>query len=162
AGGAVVPRGPMRVALVAIWAFAAWTLLSTVWAQSPALAWEGADRTILYAALVTLALLTLAPARRLAVVGHAVVGGISLLALVSGPLLEPYDAFTAGKGAANPEAIRHAANALSLVTVGAFAIAFLLVLLDNGLRAPQLERGRHLARAGLAGIALVVLVGGLV
>src|SRR3954453_12563460 len=56
AGGAVVPRGPVRVALVAIWAFAAWTLFSATWAQSAALAWEGANRTILYAALATLAL----------------------------------------------------------------------------------------------------------
>jgi O-antigen ligase len=271
AGGAVVPAGPIRIALVAIWAFAGWTLLSATWAESASLAWQGADRTILYAALATLALLTVAPARRLALVGYAVVAGIAILALVtllrmrangpdlflagrldspvgyrngtaalfafpvwplvvvaavrgrrpplraaafaaavlclglafvtqsrgvalglvcggavalalgpdrvrrawlalfalgvvaivSGPLLEPYDAFTAGQGPANADAISHAASALTLATLGAFAGFFLASLLDNGLRAPQLERGRHLAAAGLAVVVLVGLIGGL-
>src|SRR4051794_35351705 len=83
AGGTVLPRGPARMAVIAIWAFAGWTLLSGAWAESPSLAWQGADRTILYAALVTLALLLLAPARRLAFVGQASVAGISLLAAVT-------------------------------------------------------------------------------
>src|SRR4051794_28698317 len=99
AGGAVVPRGAVRVAVMAIWAFAAWTLLSGAWAQSPSLAWQGAGRTILYAALVTLALLVLAPPRRLAIVGQATVVGITLLALVTLVRMRSHgpDLFLAGR-----------------------------------------------------------------
>lgn len=271
ARGAVLPRGPVQVAVLAIWAFAGWTLLSGAWADSPSLAWQGGGRTILYAALITLALLTIADASRLALVGHATVAGISILALVtllrmrshgpdlflagrldspvgyrngtaalfafpvwplivtaavrgrtpalralnfsaavlclglafatqsrgvalglfcggvvalllgpdrirrawiavavvvavaivSGQLLEPYDAFTAGKGPADPAAIDNSASALTLVTLAALVIAFMLALLDNGLRAPQLERLRHVAAAGLAVLAVVGVVGAL-
>ena len=83
AGGTALPRGPLRIALFAAWGFAAWTLMSMLWAQSPALAWEGANRTILFAALASLALLSPAPARQLAFVGHALVAGIALLAVVT-------------------------------------------------------------------------------
>src|SRR5829696_7792188 len=63
ASGAVwIERGPRLVAVIAFWAFAAWTLLSATWAESSALAWEGACRTILYAALVTIAMAV--PGRR--------------------------------------------------------------------------------------------------
>src|SRR3954467_13345816 len=51
AGGTTMPRGALRVALFAAWGFAGWTLVSMLWADSPALAWVGANRTILYAAL---------------------------------------------------------------------------------------------------------------
>jgi hypothetical protein len=272
ASGAVLLPGPVRVAVIAIWAFAGWTLLSGAWAESPALAWEGGNRTILYAALVTLALLMLAPPRRLAFVGQLTVVGIALLALVtlirmrsngphlflagrldspvgyrngtaalfafpvwplivtaavrgsrpgaraaafaaavlclglafatqsrgvalglvcggvialalgpdrvrrawiaivvvgfvaviSGPLLEPYDAFIAGKGAANAAAIRHASSALTIATVLALVLGFLGALLDNGLRAPQLARLRSVATAGLVVVVVVGALGALV
>lgn len=48
--------GALAVAVAAIWAFAAWTMLSAAWADSAAAAWEGAARAIFYAALFTLAL----------------------------------------------------------------------------------------------------------
>src|SRR4051812_44211605 len=83
AGGTIVADPWLRGAAFAIWAFAAWTLLSSLWAESPSLAWQGAARTLLYAALATLALLTIAPRHRLALVGYAAVAGISLLALVT-------------------------------------------------------------------------------
>src|SRR5262245_1806614 len=56
AGGIRVDRGPLTIAVGLMWGFAAWTLLSSLWAQSAALAWEGADRTILYAAILTVPL----------------------------------------------------------------------------------------------------------
>jgi hypothetical protein len=269
AGGTAMPRGALRVALFAIWAFAAWTLLSMLWSESPALAWEGANRTILYAALASLALLAAAPPRQLAFVGHALVAGISLLAVVtllrmrasgpdlflagrldspvgyrngtaalfafpvwpliviaatrgrspglragalawavlclglafatqsrgvalglacgglvalslgpdrvrrawlallvigavaavSGPLLEPYDAFTATGNAADTTAIRHAADALTGITVLAFIIGFAIGLLDNGLRQAQLVPLQRAAGIGLALIAVVGVIG---
>lgn len=273
AGGAIVPRGPIRAAVAAIWAFAGWTLLSGAWADSPSLAWQGADRTILYAALATLALLLVASPARLALVGQATVIGISILAVVTlarmlahggpdlflagrldspvgyrngtaalfafpawplvvtaavrgrnpslralafaaavlclglsfstqsrgvalglacggvlalalGPdrvrrawlalavvgvialishsLLEPYDAFINGTGPQNATAIHDAASALVLATVAALVVAFLLALLDNGLRAPQVARLRSLAAAGLVVVVVVGIGGALV
>lgn len=270
-GGTAMPRGALRVALYAAWAFAAWSLLSMFWAESPALAWEGANRTILYAALASLALLTAAPPRQLAFVGHALVAGISLLAVitllrmrangpdlflagrldspigyrngtaalfafpvwpliviaatrgrspalragalawavlclglsfatqsrgvalglvcgglvalalgpdrvkrawlalivvgavaaVSGPLLEPYDAFTQAGSAADPDAIRHTANALTGITVLVFLGGFAMALLDNGLRQPQLVPLQRAAGVGLALVAIVAVGGAL-
>src|SRR4051794_19063532 len=83
ARGATVAPGPLRVAVVAIWGFATWTLLSGLWAESASLAWQGAARTVFYAGLATLALLTIAPRERLAFVGQAAVAGISVLAFVT-------------------------------------------------------------------------------
>src|SRR5262245_65892877 len=54
-GGIRIEPGPRRLAVAAIWAFAAWVALSALWADSAALAWEGAARTVLYASAVTLA-----------------------------------------------------------------------------------------------------------
>src|SRR5215813_7366177 len=56
AGGIRIDRGPLSIAVGLVWAFAAWTLLSALWADSPAAAWEGAARTILYAAVITVPL----------------------------------------------------------------------------------------------------------
>src|SRR5829696_3920206 len=61
-GGVRIERGPRLVAVIALWGLATWTLLSASWAESSALAWEGACRTILYAALVTIAMAV--PGRR--------------------------------------------------------------------------------------------------
>src|SRR3954470_10507653 len=64
---ALAPRVPLRgtaMALVAAaWAYALWSLLSVTWAESPGRAVEGAGRNLLYAALVSLPLVTL-PDRR--------------------------------------------------------------------------------------------------
>ncbi|HEX3173432.1 MAG TPA: O-antigen ligase family protein [Solirubrobacterales bacterium] len=48
-------RRAALVALVAIWLFAAFTMLSAAWSSTPGDAWEGAARAIFYAALFTLA-----------------------------------------------------------------------------------------------------------
>lgn len=50
--------GPLAWAVGAVWAFAAFVMLSALWAESAAEAWEGAARTIFYAALFTLAVAT--------------------------------------------------------------------------------------------------------
>lgn len=67
-------RGPRLVAVIAIWAFAAWTALSATWSASPGDAVEGACRAFLYAGLFTLPVATLADrvaARRLAALAGA-------------------------------------------------------------------------------------------
>ncbi len=80
AGGIRIEPGPRLLAAIAIWAFAGWTALSAVWADSAGLAAEGAARTVLYAALVTAALAI--PSRRLALrVGSLVIGAIAVIVL---------------------------------------------------------------------------------
>jgi tetratricopeptide (TPR) repeat protein len=81
-GGIQIERGPRLVALVAIWAFAGWTMLSAAWADSAALAWEGAARTILYASAITLALAI--PTRRQAFpVGAIVIAGVGAITAIT-------------------------------------------------------------------------------
>lgn len=56
AGTLALPRRRSLVlAVAAIWAFAAFAMLSAAWAESAGDAWEGAARAIFYAALFTLA-----------------------------------------------------------------------------------------------------------
>ncbi|HET7573492.1 MAG TPA: O-antigen ligase family protein, partial [Solirubrobacterales bacterium] len=49
------PRGALLIATAAIWAIAAYTLLTAAWSASAALAWEEAARMSFYAALWTVA-----------------------------------------------------------------------------------------------------------
>jgi O-antigen ligase len=83
AGGMRAADRPARVALACIWAFAAWTLLSALWAESPGRALEGGGRTLLYAALVTLALATLASPAQARRVGALLVAGVAGIAAVT-------------------------------------------------------------------------------
>src|SRR5947209_16403480 len=60
-GALVVPRAftfpasaPARVVVGSIWVLALWARLSLLWVKSSVSAFEGADRMILYAAIVTL------------------------------------------------------------------------------------------------------------
>lgn len=269
ANGLALPRrGPLLVALAAIWCLAALTLVSAAWSESPAAAWEGGARMLLYAALFTLAvavagtvrgewwrwlatglvtavvaiaavallrilfegvdvflagrlnapvgyrngtaalfafavwpMLGLAARRgttsglraaafaaavlllglafltqsRGVLLGLAAGGAVSLLigpdrvrrcwlalaaaavvALASGALLEPFDAFDGGTGTVGDAEVRDAAVALLLATAGAFLAALLLAVLDNGLRADLRARLRaeRLAAAALAVLAL--------
>jgi len=82
AGGIVLDRGPLSIAVVLIWAFAAWTLLSALWAESAARAWEGADRTILYAAVVTVPL-ALRGRRQALWVGQGIFFGVGAVAVIT-------------------------------------------------------------------------------
>ena len=80
--GAVVPRTrPAQVALAAIWALAAWTLVSALWSDAPGGAWDQTNRTILYAALVSLALTAIPGRREGRVVATVLVGGVFVVAL---------------------------------------------------------------------------------
>jgi hypothetical protein len=82
--GATRPVGrPIVVALVAIWAFAAWSLLSATWADSTALALEGGSLAVLYAALATVGLIAVPGARQMRAIGYGLVAGVALIAVVT-------------------------------------------------------------------------------
>jgi O-Antigen ligase len=82
AGGIQLDRGPLSVAMGLFWAFAAWTLLSSLWADSAARAWEGAARTILYAAVITVPL-ALRGRRQALWVGQGIFFGVGAVAVVT-------------------------------------------------------------------------------
>jgi O-antigen ligase/polysaccharide polymerase Wzy-like membrane protein len=92
-------RGALAAALAAIWAFAAFTLLSAAWSQSPADAWEGAARAIFYAAMFTLAVAVPAAGRGRGWVGAGLVLGVVAIGLASEVRLLSGDtgAFLAGR-----------------------------------------------------------------
>jgi O-Antigen ligase len=82
AGGIHMDRGPLSIAVALVWAFAAWTLLSSVWAESAARAWEGAARTILYAAVITVPL-ALRGRRQALWVGQGIFFGVGAVAVIT-------------------------------------------------------------------------------
>jgi hypothetical protein len=85
AGGIQLDRGPLSIAVGLVWAFTAWTLLSALWADSPARAWEGAALTMLYAAVITVPL-ALRGRRQALWVGQAIffgVGGVAVITLIA-------------------------------------------------------------------------------
>src|SRR4051794_21900158 len=82
-GGARMPGRALTVALCAAWALAGWSLLSMTWADSPADAWEGASRLVLYAGLLTIPAVVLPSRRSLAMAGWGVVGGIAVIAVLT-------------------------------------------------------------------------------
>jgi hypothetical protein len=98
-GGLSRPAGPVLIAVVAIWAFTAWVLLSALWSDSPARAWEGGARTALYAALLTLALLSLPDRRQVRVIGTGIVLGTVAIAVftLARMLIGGLDTFLAGR-----------------------------------------------------------------
>jgi O-antigen ligase len=83
AGGLSVRGRAAQVAVAAIWAFAAWVLLSTLWAESAGRALEGSGRTLLYAALFTVAIAAPVRGRTAAGLGLAVVGGVVAVAAIT-------------------------------------------------------------------------------
>jgi len=167
AGGLRAADRSARVALAFVWAFAGWTLLSALWAESPGRALEGGGRTLLYAALVTLALATLADPRQARRVGALVVAGVTAIAavtvvemLTNGPLQ-----FLAGR-LDDPVGYRNATACL-------FAFAFWPLVAAAARRDPGVAlRGLALGGAtlmlGLAfltqarGVVLGLVLGGVV
>ncbi|HEY6638860.1 MAG TPA: O-antigen ligase family protein [Solirubrobacterales bacterium] len=97
-GGIHVDRGALSVAVGLVWAFAAWTLLSSIWAESAARAWEGAARTILYAAVITVPL-ALRGRRQALWVGQGIFAGVGLVAVITliALLANGPDLFVAGR-----------------------------------------------------------------
>lgn len=92
-------RGPLALAVGAIWVFAAYTMLSAAWSESPSAAWEGAALAIFYAALFTLAVATPAAGRGRAWIGAGLVLGVVATGLISEVRLLAGDtgAFLAGR-----------------------------------------------------------------
>jgi O-antigen ligase len=92
-------RGALRLAVGAIWVFAAYTVLSAAWSESPSAAWEGAALAIFYAALFTLAVATPATGRARAWIGAGLVLGVVASGLISEVRLLTGDtgAFLAGR-----------------------------------------------------------------
>jgi hypothetical protein len=86
--GALLARGRLAfnsrsviVALSGIWGLAAWSLLSMLWAQSSASAFQAGDRMCLYAAIATLPFVVPVSRRALAAAGWSIMVGISGIAL---------------------------------------------------------------------------------
>src|SRR5215210_2309652 len=104
--GLELPSPPRRVqlAIALIGAYAAWSYLSISWAERPALAWEGANRSALYA--LVLALLALWPleawaGRALIALFGLGVGGIALVQLLeAASAAQPLQYFTDARLAA--------------------------------------------------------------
>jgi tetratricopeptide (TPR) repeat protein len=98
-GGLTVPERAGRIALVALWGFAAWALLSVLWAESPGRAVEGAGRTVLYAALFTVPCAMTWTGRSAARVGALLMAGIGVIAAVTfvEVLADPNPLFLAGR-----------------------------------------------------------------
>jgi O-antigen ligase len=92
-------RGALVVALAAIWAFSAYTMLSAAWSQSADAAWEGAARAIFYAALFTIAVAAPAGRGPRLWVGAGLVLGVVATGLVAEMRLLAGDtgAFLAGR-----------------------------------------------------------------
>ncbi len=166
AGGLRIERGPFAVAAAAFWGLAAWTALSALWAESPALAWEGAARTTLYAALVTL--VATLPGRRQALrVGSGIVAGVAVIAAITLVRLhaDALDMFLAGR-LDEPIGYRNA-----VATLFAFAFWPLIGVAAERGRTPPL-RAVAIAAAVLAlglafltqsrGVLIAIVIGGIV
>ena len=151
AGGARPVSRPIKVALSAVWGFAAWTLLSAAWADSPALAWEGGALAVLYAALVTVALVAVPGPRQMNMIGAGLVGGVVLLAILT--LLrmhaEGTELFVAGR-LDSPVGYRNATAAL-------FALAFwpLIGLAVTRGRNPSLRAAAFASAVLCLGLAFI-------
>ena len=82
-GGMRLPGVWGRVAVAAIWALAAWSMLSMLWAASAGDAWIGSARNLLYAALFTLPIVLNPERRGLELLGAGLLVGIAVIALIT-------------------------------------------------------------------------------
>ena len=144
--GRLAPAPGSRLAIVLFAAFTAWAFLSIIWAEVPADAWDGANRTLLY--LLAFALFALLPWR--GPTGAIVLGGhsvaIGVLALVTlGDLAGAADPVLGliGGRLAEPTGYHNATAALLL---SAF---FPALLLASRSELPWWTRGPLLAAAGV-------------
>jgi O-antigen ligase len=83
---------------------------------------------------------------------------VGAVAIASGSLLEPYQAFDAGAGVATAGDIRAAATALLVLVAASFLLAAFLFVFDNGLRSGALDRRMRVV--GVAGLVLVATAAG--
>jgi O-antigen ligase len=139
-------RGPALAMVAAVWLFAVWSVVSVAWGDSPARAIEGGARNLLYAALVSLPLLTL-PTRAAAVrVAQFLTAGLGalVLATLAAALADGAGLFLAGRLDA-PVGYRNGSAAL-------FALAFWPLACVAARR-----RAHALLRAACFAAALVAL-----
>ena len=138
--------GAALAAVGALFAYAMWTLLSVSWADAPGRAVEGAGRTLLYAALFAVPVLTL-PTRRSAAFAAGLVtagAGIVVAATAVACAVHGADWFLAGR-LDDPVGYRNGTAAL-------FALAFWPLL------AAAARRATHpLLRAGCFSLAVTAL-----
>lgn len=161
--------GPL-VAVAALWALAAWALVSALWGDSPQSAVQGGSRLLLYAGLFTLPLVTLherGAARRVA--GLAL-GGLALLvaATCTYVLIDGEAAFLAGR-LDDPIGYRNGSAALFVIAFWPLlclsaarrvapplrAAAFALCLLALGLAFLTQSRGALIGFAAGGAVALL-------
>jgi O-antigen ligase len=168
ASGALwVPERAARIALLALWGFAAWTLLSAIWADSPSRALEGAGRTALYASLFTVPCAMTWNGRNAARVGGLLVASLATIAGVTlvELLADPESLFLAGR-LDDPVGYRNATACLFAVAFWPLVSAAAHRQLSPVLRAPAFSAGALVL--GLAfltqarGVALGLLLGGAV
>jgi O-Antigen ligase len=151
-------RGPALAMVAAVWLFAIWSLASAAWGHSPARAFEGGARNLLYAALVSLPLLTL-PTRAWAVrAAQLLTAGLGtlVLATLAAALTDGAGLFLAGRLDA-PVGYRNGSAAL-------FALTFWpLACVAATRRAPALLRAACFAAALVAlGLAFLTQSRGVV
>jgi hypothetical protein len=139
-------RGAALAMAAALWAFAAWSLLSVTWSETPAPGLEGAGRNLLYAALASLPLLTL-PSRSWAVAtGRLLAAGAGALVVLTfiACLADGTNQFLGGR-LNDPVGYRNGSAAL-------FALAFWPLLCVAAQR-----RMHALVRAACFGTAVLAL-----
>ncbi|HVS29419.1 MAG TPA: O-antigen ligase family protein [Solirubrobacteraceae bacterium] len=111
--------GPARVALVALLAFTAWSYLSITWADAKGIAWDGANRTLLYLVIFSLLSgLRLGVGRSAAVLGTWALGttALAVLVLIQLPHV-PGVPVVLGPGLANPVGYTNAEAAIWLMAI---------------------------------------------
>jgi hypothetical protein len=164
--------GPPLVAVAAIWMLAAWSLASALWGASPESAGEHGARTLLYAGLFALPLVTLRDRRSVQTVAAAALGGLAVITIGTfvHVLLDDESAFLAGR-LDDPIGYRNGTAALfvlafwPLLCVAATrkvstllrAPAFAIALLALGMALMTQSRGALIGF--VAGGAVAVLVG---
>lgn len=158
--------GAARVACIALWAYAGWSLASVLWADSPGRAFEGAALNGFYAGLFTLPLVLLddrVTARRLAFVVTGALGAVTIATAVA-VAVSGADLFLAGR-LDDPIAYRNGTAALFA------AAAWPLICAAAARGLSPVTRGAALGTAAIAlalafltqsrGVALGFAVGGL-
>ena len=166
-GGLFVPERAARVALLGLCGFAAWTLLSALWADSPGNALEGAGRTALYAALITVPCAMTWSGRSAARVGVVIVAGVVAIAgaTLVGLLSDPGDLFLAGR-LDDPVGYRNATACLFALSFWPLVSAAAHWQLTAALRAAAFGGAALVLGLGFLtqsrGVALGLILGGVV
>ena len=83
---------------------------------------------------------------------------VTPVAIASGRLLRPYDAFDGGQGTVTGADVGAAAEVLVLIVLAAFAVGLAVAVFDNGLRSSPAVAGK-LRRMGAVGLGAVLAAG---